>query len=104
MPKLLIMPTHFSTPPLTAAELLDREFLTLRAKLLELAAGLDRLERANGDVTADPRSRNLQRGIEDLLKTGADRAERLQLIFSQPYTGDWQSKFGINAETNGKHE
>ncbi len=34
--------------PLTAAATLEREFLTIRAKILEIAASLDRLDRADG--------------------------------------------------------
>jgi len=41
------MMTH---PP--AGEVLDREFLALRARLIDLAAGLDRLDRADGSLVA----------------------------------------------------
>ena len=41
--------------PLSAAEVLGREFLEIRAKILEIAAAFDRLERAVGDVSDDPR-------------------------------------------------
>ncbi len=41
-------------------QILDQEFLVLRAKLLELGAGLDRLARAEGDQTADARYQQLQ--------------------------------------------
>ena len=37
--------------PLSAPEVLSREFLEIRAKILEIAAAFDRLERAAGDVS-----------------------------------------------------
>ena len=44
----------------TAHEIMEREFLETRAKLLELAAALDRLDRAAGSVAQDPRSQQIQ--------------------------------------------
>ena len=41
--------------PMTADEVLDREFLQIRGKTLELAAAFDRLNRAAGEVETDPR-------------------------------------------------
>ncbi|MCZ6792500.1 MAG: hypothetical protein O7J95_02670 [Planctomycetota bacterium] len=76
--------------PLKASELLDKEYLELRAKILEVAATLDRLDRADGDVSGDPRSDLLRRGIAELAKREADRAERLQLIFSLAYDETWR--------------
>ena len=40
--------------PITAIDTLDREFLTARAKLIELAAAFDRLDRAEGSVATTP--------------------------------------------------
>ena len=37
-------------PLLSAPEVLNREFLEIRCKILELAAAFDRLERADGSV------------------------------------------------------
>ncbi|HBO43717.1 MAG TPA: hypothetical protein DD670_07250 [Planctomycetaceae bacterium] len=70
--------------PLTAAEMLDREFLTFRAKLVDLAAALDRIDRAEGSVDADPRIDQLRRGLELLASPGDRRAERMQMAFSLP--------------------
>ncbi|NLE37443.1 MAG: hypothetical protein GX621_05395 [Pirellulaceae bacterium] len=70
--------------PLTAAEMLDREFLTFRAKLVDLAAALDRIDRAEGSVEADPRCGQLRRGLELLASPGDRRAERMQMVFSLP--------------------
>ena len=39
---------------MSAQQILDREFLEMRAKILEVSATLDRLERAEGPVTDAP--------------------------------------------------
>ncbi len=52
--------------PLTSAQVLDREFLEMRAKLLELAAGLDRLQRASGPTVQDERMTKIAQAIEVL--------------------------------------
>ena len=75
--------------PLSAAAVLNREFFELRAKVLELAASLDRLQRAEGSVADDARLAKLHRGIEILLSEQESRAERVQLLFSRPYNEDW---------------
>ena len=82
--------------PLSAAAVLNREFLELRAKVLELAASLDRLERAEGSVADDPRLAKLRRGIEILLSQQTDRAERVQLLFSRAYNEDWPTALQVS--------
>jgi hypothetical protein len=79
--------------PLAAPELLNKEFLEIRAKLLETAAALDRLDRAEGSVGGDPRLKQIQEAIGILASRGPDRAERLQLAFSLPYDENWRQKF-----------
>jgi hypothetical protein len=74
----------------TAAQILEREFLTIRGKLLEVAAALDRIERGQGSVAGDPRLGKIRETLEVLGKKGADRAEQLQLIFSLPYEPGWR--------------
>ena len=81
--------------PIRAEEVLDREFLEVRARLLELAAVLDRIDRADGSVSGDARLSKIQQAL-DVLKSGEDgRAERLQLIFSRDYEKDWRSQFEL---------
>jgi hypothetical protein len=77
----------------TARAVFDEEFLPVRAKLLEVAAALDRLDRASGSIAKDPRRTQVQAAIQVLLRPDGDRAEQLQLIFSRPYEDDWQAKF-----------
>ena len=81
--------------PLTAAEVLDREFLGLRMRLIDVAATLDRIDRAEGPVaqnTAADQARleKIRRALQILSGDAPDRAEQLQLLFSLPYQQDWQ--------------
>ena len=79
----------------TALEVFDREFLEIRAKVLEVAACLDRLDRAPGTVEHDPRMVRLRQAIDLLLDSRPDRAERTQLVFSREYDENWREKFGL---------
>lgn len=88
--------------PLSAAAVLNREFLELRAKVLELAASLDRLQRADGTVADDARLAKLRRGLEILLSEQPDRAERIQLLFSRPYSEDWPTALQVTEMTAAK--
>jgi hypothetical protein len=81
--------------PQPAAEVLQREFLEMRCKILELASSFDRLERGAGAVHDDPRVARLREALEILLRDGADRAEQVQLLFSRPYDDAWQKTFDI---------
>jgi hypothetical protein len=81
--------------PLAAAEVLDREFLSARARLIDVAATLDRIDRAEGDVSADPRLGALRQAIQTLAENTPGRAEQLQLVFSLPYEDDWRRQYGI---------
>lgn len=85
--------------PLDAAEVLNREFLEIRARLLHLAASLDRLDRAEGSVTSDPRLAKIREGLEILGGDEPDRAERIQLLFSRPYDSNWVQSLGVQRRT-----
>ncbi len=76
----------------TAAQILDREFLTIRGKLLEVAAALDRVQRGQSSAEGDPRLEKIRETLSILGKEGANRAEQLQLIFSLPYDPGWRKK------------
>jgi len=78
-----------------SAEVLDQEFLPMRAKLLEVAASLDRMDRASGSVASDSRRAQMHAAIQVLLRPEDDRAEQIQLIFSRTYKDDWREKFGV---------
>lgn len=78
-----------------ATELMNREFLQIRAKLLELAAAFDRIGRAPGSVTDDPRLVQIHRALELLNSETHDRAEQIQQIFSRAYDPAWRESFGL---------
>ena len=81
--------------PMTSTEVLDREYLQLRAKILELAASFDRLDRAGGSVDGDPRLSLIQEALDMLKSEVDDRAEQIQLIFSRQYEDDWREQFNL---------
>ena len=72
---------------LTAAEMLDREFLEIRRRVLDIAASFDRIERCPeaSAVAADPRIARLREAIGLLTDNQGDRARRIQMAFSDPY-------------------
>lgn len=82
--------------PRDVATILERDFLETRQKVLELAAALDRLDRAptGGEVHPDRRVAQVRRAIEALLEPGPDRAETVQRIFSLDYDPDWRANLG----------
>ena len=80
---------------LDAAETLDREFLAMRAKLLEVAASLDRIARAEGAVDDDPRMKQVRAALSLLASGEGDYAERFQMAFSLPYDENWREQYGI---------
>ena len=74
-----------------AQTVLDRHYLELRCGILDLAAMLDRVERSPSAASqlADTRMELIRKGIEILLTRGTDRAERIQLLFSDAYVEGW---------------
>ncbi len=80
-----------------ADEILGGTFLEVRAKLLEVAATLDRIERAENQLDAESSKlrAKLDQAIHILLSSGGDRAERLQRLFSRDYEDQWRSDFGL---------
>ena len=80
---------------LSSQQILDREFLPIRAKILEIAASLDRMQRAEGDVAEDPRLLQLQTAMDKLKNEDHDRAEQIQLLFSRPYQQQWRDTLDL---------
>jgi hypothetical protein len=87
--------------PLDAPEVLNREFLEVRAKILEIAAVLDRIDRAEGAVRDDPRLAKIQRGLDILRSSQGDRAEQIQLTFSLSYESEWRTQFALDKRPGG---
>lgn len=81
--------------PLSAEEVLQREFLEIRFRILDLAAMFDRLDRAAGSVRDDARVKRLQEALEILSERRSDRAEQVQLAFSRPYDDAWQKNLNV---------
>ncbi|MGB7159998.1 MAG: hypothetical protein WBD40_18170 [Tepidisphaeraceae bacterium] len=68
-----------------ASKVVEETFLEMRWRCLSLAADLDRIQRGQdgGKVLAsDPRLKKLRDALQALLGPEADRAERVQMIFS----------------------
>jgi hypothetical protein len=78
--------------PLPADKALESYFLEARAKLLDVAAILDRIGRGSdaGPVEADPRVARIRQALEVLLDQSGGRAERVQKIFSLDYDPNWE--------------
>lgn len=86
--------------PMDAAAVLDRHFLEVRARLLEIAATLDRLDRAPGESKSDRRYLEIVSAIEFLASqnvdvAAADRAEHLQRLFSRHYDSQWRETMNV---------
>lgn len=79
----------------TKEVVLEQEFLPLRAKILEIAAGFDRLDRAAGTLPADGRRERLEQAVRLLLEQEPARAERVQRLFSREYDENWRASFGV---------
>jgi hypothetical protein len=81
--------------PLNASEILDREFLPLRAKLLEVAAAMDRIGRGEGSVQDDLRMRQIRQALQVLATADGNFAEQFQMVFSIPYNENWREEYGV---------
>jgi len=68
---------------MTRQQVLDLYFLDARHKLIEIAAFLDRVDRADGD--ADFRLKAFRAALGEL-NGDKDRAKNVQLAFSDPTT------------------
>lgn len=71
-------------------QVLDDRHLEIRARILELAAELDRVDRGGGAAT-DPRLNLIRSAIQVLLDgPAAAKAEKVQLLFSDAYEPGWK--------------
>lgn len=82
---------------MNANDILDREFLTIRSKILDVAAAMDRLDRAAGDVAEDPRMKLLNDALALVLADDDDpaRAEKMQMLFSREYDQQWMKSLKV---------
>ncbi len=79
----------------TADQVLEEEYLLIRAKILQIAASLDRIDRAEGNASDNFRREQIERGIRLLLERDTGRAEQVQMEFSRGYDADWKTQFGL---------
>ena len=80
-----------------ATAVLDRDFLETRCKILEIAAILDRIDRAparHGEHP-DPRLTQLRQALEALLVPEPGRAETVQRIFSLDFDPAWRETLNV---------
>ncbi len=78
-----------------ASDVLEQEFLVVRAKILEIGAFFDRLNSAE-TAACDQRKLTLLLDACKLLCTdGREKAKQIQLLFSREYDQSWREKFGV---------
>lgn len=87
--------------PRDVTAILDHDYLEVRAKILEIAAALDRLDRAPESHLHPPDRRlaEIRQAIEALLEPGPGRAETIQRIFSLEYDPAWMERFGLKMDS-----
>ncbi len=81
-----------------AEQIVEQEFLQVRAKILEIAAFFDRLDPEDAKAVSSSnaeRLRLLRAGCELLLDADKDKAARLQLLFSRKYDDQWRTVMGV---------
>jgi len=69
---------------MTRQQVLDLYFMDARSKLIDLAAFIDRVERANGED--DFRMKALREALKNLSNEGKEKAKQVLLTFSDPTT------------------
>ena len=73
-------------------QIFSREFLEIRAKILEIAASMDRLDRADGDCN-DARKELIEQGLQILASDKSEKAVAVQMLFSRDYEKEWRKEF-----------
>ena len=79
----------------SAAQIVADEFMIARAKIVELAATLDRIERASGSVDDSRNMQLLVQGMHILIDDQIEKAKRVQLLMSRDYDPNWQNLMSI---------
>lgn len=83
---------------MNAKSVLDREFFEIRAKILELAASLDRMDRGEGDIGDDSRIELIQKAISIVSSNDSNRAEQIQMLFSREFSENWRAELGVTID------
>ena len=81
--------------PQTKQQVVDTYFMEHRAKLVDIAAYLDRIDRGQGDALSDFRDVAFRRAVEILLDGQTQRARRILELLSDHSTELPQSADGM---------
>ena len=84
-----------NTSPQTKQQVIDTYFMEHRAKLVDLAAYLDRIDRGRGDDPSDFRDAAFRQAIAILTDGETHRAKRILNLFSDHSTQIPQSAEGM---------
>jgi hypothetical protein len=79
----------------SAQQIVAEDFMIARARIVELAAILDRIERAAGDVNDSKNMLLLVQGLHILCDDEVEKAKRVQLLMSRQYDPQWQTQMSI---------
>lgn len=102
------MAEHTGTCPLTQQQLIDEYFIEVRAKILDVAAFLDRMERSvERNAEDDFRIVAMQQALQALAVRTFGRVYDIQMIFSDPTSEplmqlDRKSAFGAFDSRRGE--
>ena len=77
---------------LSAVDILDREFLQIRTRLIDIAAAFDRIDRGHSveAVRGEPRLKQIREAVAIVSECQADRTLRIQQLFSDAYDEEWR--------------
>ena len=89
------MSTKTNLSERSAERIVSDEFMIARAKIVELAATLDRIERANGQVDDSKQMQLLANGMQILCDDEVEKTKRVQLLMSRQYDPQWQSQMSV---------
>jgi len=80
------------TQPIKENTMLDREYLNIRCWIIDIASSLDRIDRHDNTNTThcDPRMKKMMDALKWLAGQQQDRAQKIQMIFSDPYDPKWK--------------
>jgi hypothetical protein len=99
------MATPLPTCPLPRSKVIDLYFMEHRAKLLDIAAFLDRIDRAGGEESAkeDFRIAAFKEAVAVLLDGRPQRAKRILEVFSDPTSEPLASAAGMKGASGAWH-
>ena len=94
------MSTKPSIAERSAQQIVADDFMIARARIVELAATLDRIERASGSVEDSKNMQLLIQGMQILCDDEVEKAKRIQLLMSRHYDPNWQVQMSIAKRDN----